>query len=361
MANRLVYLLFFCFVARLVPASVQPNKTTGTDMMTEQRALSLLHSRGACAPDAGLVVIHKIEPDASTKKVAAESLAEARTKHFNLYHNGVLANVLRAGGYVVLEFDKRTDQATRLHLITLDEAGRPQFDCESVEGDLSRSDALMIIKRNEEFSDAVLRSPFSPITETWRKFGGTHVEITPDKDLDHWPGLPERLTKISVGPDELMDLLSLASAFELWRVRYGLTLPIYAAYLPEADRRAERKLQEIIHEEKVRSLFTDFPEGKRRELNCSFGAIATREELTGCIQGLKAFNSLLDARFASQLQSATYKANLLFSRIPQGLVVGEDSRRAYTITTATCLVTVWSRGKNSEFVLVDLSLSQEQD
>src|SRR5208282_2789861 len=95
-----------------------------------------------------------------------------RSKHLDVDSDGAFVNLLRAGGFVVLESDMKTEIANRLHLLTLNQDGKPASNSENIEGTLTKRDALKLIKRGASFSNAFFSAPSSQMKQVLREFGG---------------------------------------------------------------------------------------------------------------------------------------------------------------------------------------------
>jgi hypothetical protein len=364
-------LLFSCLIPPSLAFPQNPVKQE-TAMMTEEQALSILRSKRDSAPDAGFVVIHKIEPDASARKVGAEALAEARAQKVELYENGVLAHLLRAGGYVVLEYNQRSDMAVLLYIVTQDEAGEPLIDPLPVAppeeasdsdsdsppawGKMSKDDALMLIKRNEEFSEAFFHSPVSKVCDAARKFGGTPADAYTTTDDPLCGEIPEKLEKVAAPPDEVQDLVNQAAGPIWFTQRYAMTLPIYSARPVEAECQAEEAFEKLIaefaEEEKESSSCID-------DMDLEFNSIATYDQLLEHIHCLKAFNAFLETRLANRLNSPAYRANLLLSKVPLNIDVDDGRGRADMIMTATLLVSGWSHTESGELTLAEYTIASD--
>jgi hypothetical protein len=88
MTNRLPLVLIFCCLSLPLSAASQDAVAEGTGMISEEQALSLIRGQPPAASDSGLIVVHKIEPDSTAREIAAAALAEARSKHLELWENG---------------------------------------------------------------------------------------------------------------------------------------------------------------------------------------------------------------------------------------------------------------------------------
>src|SRR5205823_387301 len=324
---------------------------------TEDEAISILRTRGSSVPGAEFVVVRKLEPAPSAVRVAQQSLQKAKSLQLNLYSNGILADLIRAGGFVVLEHDKKSDMATKLHLVTSDEAGRAVVKSENVDGGLGRSEALTIIDRSAQFSEAVFSSPSSQMGQILRKFSGTDIATLDIPDSQGYLAIPETVKKLTARPEELAELTSLSSSLQLWTLRCALAMPVYPANPIAAVQQSNNKLSEL-----AQGFLAE--KGKKGGLDSidhlvDLHSIQTHDELTMRLQRLRELNSFLDKRFPLPLDSATYKANASISTIPLNLgVMGQDVDHVYGVMTAPGLISLWKRAESGEFVLRGLSVGE---
>jgi hypothetical protein len=93
-----------------------------------------LTSRGAIAearrnvqkPGSSFTVLREIVANAETRRIGDQALEQARTHHIKLYKNGILADFLRSGGFLVAETEPRTTNVIALHLVSLGPDGAPK-------------------------------------------------------------------------------------------------------------------------------------------------------------------------------------------------------------------------------------------
>ena len=318
--------------------------------MTQDRALSILRSQVTNPPNLGFVVVRELEPSEGTRHAAQASLDEARLKHLAVYGEGVLLDLMRTGGVTVLEFDEKSDIATRFHLVTLDEAGKAVVQSHDVHGKLTRSEVLMLLGRNAKFSDAFLVLPDSEMKQIARDFGGTETALGAPDGQGYF-GVPEAVRKLTTRPEEVSDLADLSSALQLWPARHSLATTIYAASPVDAIRSARDKQLRLVKESlsakgKDVDFFYDL-----LDLN----SIRTRGELLDRLQWLREITSFLDSRNPLDLASPTYKANVLISGVPLEIGVQQDAERFYAIMTAPGIINIWTRAGTGDFVLKGIS------
>ena len=257
---------------------------------------------------------------------------------------------MRTGGVTVLEFDEKSDTATRFHLVTLDEAGNPVVQSHDVHGKLTRGEVLMLLGRNATFSDAFLTSPGSEMKQTARDFGGAETALGAPDGQGYF-AVPEAVRKLTTRPEELSDLAGLSSTLQLWPARHSLAMTVYAANPVDAVRLAREKQLKLVKE---------FLAGKGKDADFLYDlldldTIRTRSELVDRLQWLREISSFLDHRDPLDLGSPTYKANVLISGIPLDIGAQQDTERFYAIMTAPGLISIWTRAKTGDFVLKGIS------
>lgn len=320
---------------------------TGDRVMTQDQALSILRSQLANPTNVGFVAVRKIEANSDTLHAAHVSLDEARQKHLAIYGNGVLLNLMRTGGFVVLEFNEKSGLATRLHSVTLDETGKPVVQSFNVHGDLTKSEVVMLLDRSAAFSDAFFSSAGSGMKQIAKDFGEAETGSLGGTDGKGYFAVPEAVRKLTTQPEELTNLAALSSVLTLWPARYSLTLPIYAASPVDAIK--------LARDEQIK-LVKEFLTAKGKDTDFLYqlldlDSIRTHGELIARLQWLREITSFLDERNQLNVGSPSYKANSLISRIPLDIVSEQDTGHFYGVMTAPGVISIWSRAGTGEFVL----------
>src|SRR5579885_3610162 len=95
-----------CGLLLLIFHSPQTAGETEERAMTQDQALSILRSQLANSPDVGFFTVREIVANPDTRRAARVSLDEAHQKHLSLYGGGVLLDVMRTGGFAVVEFNE---------------------------------------------------------------------------------------------------------------------------------------------------------------------------------------------------------------------------------------------------------------
>jgi hypothetical protein len=324
-------------------------------MITEDQALSIVLARSKNAPDVEFVVAAKVRraPDAQT--LAQKSLADAQSKHLGLYENGFFVNLMRAGGYVILDIDKKTDAAKRVQVVTLDTTGEGLVRSRDIQGVLTRDEALAIVDRSANFSQSFFNSPDTPIKDLLIRFGGPRVVVSGIPDGQGYFAVPETVKRLTTRPGEMLELTSLSNGLALWTIRRALAMPFYAANPVAAVRQANTELANLAAEYGAMG-------GGKGGLDfvdqlIDLDSIHTREELTTRLRSLREFSLFLDERSPLAVTSAAYRANISISTVPLDLLCENGGARFYGATTAPGLISVWTRAGDGVLILKGLSVA----
>jgi hypothetical protein len=342
---------FYCLFL-LLPARIQFAHGTSNQELTEAQARSLLRAKVVGPTDDGFVTIRQFEATANTKNLAQNCLDEAKSKHLELYREGVLVNLLRTGWFVILEFDAKTELATRLHLVTLNETGNAVTKSEMVDGHLSKNEAMLLSRENESFSRAVLPSPSSKLNDVWRAFGGVPAPTFADRGDQGYFAIPDHLAKLTTQPEELTDLSALSAALGLWAIRYAPSLPTFAANPSDAVKMARDKQSKLVRE---------FLAQKKEKPDFIYDlvdleTIDTHDKLRDRIKWLRELNSFLNQQGFSPAEATIREANLSIAMIPLFLgVMKQGSDRVFAVMSVSGLISEWTRSETGKFILKDVS------
>jgi hypothetical protein len=353
MMNRMPWFLVFCLLFQTSSGPVQRGDVSIGQVVTEAQALSFLRSNGTITPGSVLTAVTKVE--LKSAQLAEKSLRDATSKHLDLFGGGILLDLMRGGGYVFLESDTKSDEATMLHLVTRDPSGEAVVESNKVDGDLNRTDAMAIIKKSEAFYVAFLKTPGSKMDQLLRTFAGKNIATPSTPDEGGYFGIPKEVRRLAPGPDELVEFRSLYTAVQLWSVRHAPWIPVYAANPSAAvglakDNQMKLEGEFLIGKGKDPSFIYDL---------FDLDSIRTREEFKVRLQWLKELNSFLDDRSPSQPDSPSYKASAQISTLAlQAGVQKEHSENVYFVMNTSGLIMAWIRTKSGDFQLKGLSVGE---
>jgi hypothetical protein len=104
--------------------------------LTPDRAIAAVRSK-ASKSGTSFQIVREIQSSAKTQEVAQRSLQEAASRHLSPYGDGIFLNLLKGGGFLILETDPTTGNALSLHLISSGTDRHPVIESHEVEGNVS--------------------------------------------------------------------------------------------------------------------------------------------------------------------------------------------------------------------------------
>jgi len=352
-ATKFPCLLIFCYIFQFLSGFAQGKDDSARRTMTENQAITLLRSKSQGAHGDSFTAIGTVAPKSA--QLAEKSLIEARTKHLDLFGNGILLDLMRSGGYVVLQSDSNSDKATELHLVARNAAGEFRVESTEVAGELSRSDAQALVKKSEEFSSAFSGTVGSRMDSLLRTFSGENISAPGTADERGYLGVPDALRRVSPGIDELVELKSLYAAVQLWPIRHASWISTYAANPYAAVGVAKGNLLRL-----EKDFFSTRGKGPNFIYDIlDLDSVRTREEFQARVQWLKELNSFLDERDSAQMDSPAYKSNVSISTIAYQLgVTKEATGNVYFVMNTSGLIMGWTRTPGGDFLLRGLSVGE---
>lgn len=318
--------------------------------MTEEEALSALRA-ATSNPNVAFTAVRKIDPTSASIEVARQSEEDARRQNVGLYHNGILVHILRSGGYVVLEFDRISQVATRIDLLAADRTKPVNIESEKIEGDLNKNLALQILGRSEEFSDGFFGSEPSVTKVLLHGFMEPNNRTPTSATATGYFAIPERVTAIAATPDELSELSALRGAIQLWPVRHSVLFPIFSAN-PNAAVNLARKEFTVLEEQFAHNTGqqSDFADQL-----VDLSSIVNNDQLTQRIQRLTAFNDFLTKQPAVNMDRKAIQANITVAIIPLFLGVDKSAQNnTFGTMNASGLISTWVRAESGDLKLKGL-------
>ena len=355
MAAKILLLAFLCSLIGPMPCLPQVKINNEIQPLTEQQALAALRAKSNHTPEDGFEVVSRIRPTQDSRRTAEAAIDVAKSRKLTPYGNGIFLKWMRSGGFVVLECNQKTGMATAVHLVTQDEKGQPVIESEEVEGDVSKSDALMIMRKSEEFMADLLRSSGPGVEELLRRSAPSILKGPFGANEDNLLAVPDAVRRVSTQQEELLDLVSVEAAVSLKLFRYALAMPVYAADPRSALGLAEEQL--ALRSKRFLSAMPTTPSHLEDLMDLKL--IHAHAELIERLHWLRGLNSYLDKNYPLSLDSETHVVNSSISMTPLFLSVekqGED--RLYGSMGLTDLICIWSRTDQGDFVLRGLSAGE---
>src|SRR5437899_2139339 len=100
MCSRVISIVIAATFVHLFSVTIRSDNVTTGQVLTREQALSALRSRQENSPGAGYVVIRTFTSTTATAALAQRSLDDAQSSHIKLFHDGILIDLLKRGGFL---------------------------------------------------------------------------------------------------------------------------------------------------------------------------------------------------------------------------------------------------------------------
>jgi hypothetical protein len=318
--------------------------------LTPQKAIAAAR-RNALTPGSSFSVLKKIVANDDTRRIGDQALEQARTHKVKLYESGILADLLRSGGFLLAETKPRTNNVIAFHLISLGSDGVPKDSLEPCHGVVKLADAKELVKDTTEFAEALYSTPASEASSLESRFyGGSFPECGPSKECDQF-AIPSSLLKLGADQSEYREVVALFGGLQLLGFRYAASMPVFAAS-PLAATQATEEKWETLQAEFLRSnhMAPDF--------DFDLENIRSKEQLRERIDVLRRLDKFMEAALMNEANPALVKANITVATICLGVGIYdglEEGQMLYGSGTASLLVFYWQRLRTGGFAVKIIS------
>ena len=300
-------------------------------------------------------LIRELDSSPATREAAQRSLDSASSSHATLYGNGILIELLRAGGFAILEIDDRSDKAISIHLVSRASNGRFVIESNPVEGEVSARIAEALTAESADVVDLLVATPINA-TVLENKFDSGHFPISQNPDDDESTNLfaiPSATKGIGAGQSDLSELRMLLGTIYTWPIRYAISSPISPA---DPMRGLEAGVNKLV------ALSKEFASGTAETLDLShvmqdLESVQTLEQLQNRLGALRAFNAFLQQKSTSPDALMTFSANRTISTIPLKLGFYGPPDSSYAVTTLFGIVVAWRVSRNGVPVVTRMGLA----
>lgn len=320
-------------VALSLPWSV-PSVVASTHAMAQQghrltAEQTIAAARRNAKPGSSFTVLREIAANADTRRIGDQGLEQAKARKIELLEDGLLANILRSGGFLLAETDPRTNGVIALHLVSLESGGAPKDFWLECPGVVKLAGAEELVKDTAEFVEQLYSTPSTEGSFLARRFYGGSF---PEGDLSLF-AIPNSLRKLGANPNEVQEAAARYGGYLFWAWRYALSMPAYAASPVPALSAAGYK-QETLTAEFLRSNHMD------PNFHLGLDNVLTR------------LDKFLEEALKNEGDPTVVKANLSLAAMPLGVDVDLSRNEGhYGSSTPSMLMFFWDRDTTGGFAV----------
>lgn len=318
--------------------------------MAQEEALAAVRS-SARNSGTSFQVIRELDSNSAMQEAAERSLHAASTNHLSLYGKGILLDLMKAGGFLILEVDGKSGNAVSIHLVSKEADGHAVIESRPIEGKVSAPLAGELIKQTADLVDLLFASSIKVTTLESRFYCGRFPEShQPDEDeSQNLFAIPYGMGKAGVDQHDVDDLTVLLGAVDVWAIRYAISTPTFPADPYRALGSAFEKREVLIRE--FTAINKEAPE-------ISHEPAASSEEVRKRVASLRHFSNFLEQELASQDASASFAANRSISTVVLDLgSVEAPENTSYAVMTASGIIVDWKISSNGSLVVARLALA----
>lgn len=334
------------------PGSAQNGFVLPKSKLTPDEALAAARSKEPNPDGASFQVIRELESSAEMQEVAQRSVYGATSQH-GLYGDGIFLDLLKTGGFLILEVDDSTGNAISLHLVSSGNNGRAVIRSRPIEGKVNAVLAQELIKETADFVDSLFASPLNVSTIESKFYGGRFPE-SDEPEEENFFAIPASIRKIKADPSEIRELSALYGVFHLWLVRYAISMPIFPANPTSALNLAWKKQEALTKEfmqrnNKNSDLVNDLQ---------GFESVRTSEQIRDRVDVFRRLDNFLEQKLQAQDIAPTLAVNKSIFTIALELGSTEPSEEtSYAVMTASGLIVVWKPLKTGGLAITRVSLA----
>lgn len=215
---------------------ISPGIAQDDQRLTLQEAIAAAQRNAK--PGSSFTALREIVANADTRRIGDRALEQAQAKKVELYQNGILADLLRSGGFLLAETDPRTNSVVSFHLVTLGRDGAPENLVTGPGTNLV--DTQELVKDTTELVEQLYSTPSTEDSSLANRFYGGNF---PEADLFQGTlfAIPNSLQKLGANPNEVREAAALYGGYLFWAPRYALSMPAFSASPVAAENAAEDK------------------------------------------------------------------------------------------------------------------------
>jgi len=333
-----------CLIKPFKGSEISLGMAQHSQKLTRQEAIDA--ARCNSKEGSSFTVLREIVANADTRRVGEQALEQARAHRIELYNNGILADLLRSGGYLVAETEPRTNNVIALHLVSLGPDGIPNDAFDGCDGVVKLADAAELVKDTTQFTEELYSTPPSKALSLENRFyGGSFPECGESEKCTSF-AVPRSLLKMGADHNEYREAAALLGGFDLSLIQYAVSMPAFAANPLVATQAAAEKWD---------ALKAEFLRNNHMDPKFDFDLenIRSKDQLRERIDVLRKLHKFTEEALRNVANPALAKVNISVAVIPLGGVVvdTQNGQVIYQSGTASLIGIHWQRRPTGGFAV----------
>jgi hypothetical protein len=267
----------------------------------------------------------------------------------------ILVDLMRDGGFVILEVDDKSDHAISLHVFSRAANGKTVVESKPVEGEVGATLAQELIRESADLTDLVLSTPIDA-SAIESKFDGSRFPVSHDPDDDNDFDLfavPAAIKNVGADKGEIRELAVLLGSIDTWPIRYASSTRKFPA---DGYRAIGAGVDELV------SLSRRFAQRRKERLDVRYllqdlKSVRTAEQLRNRVSTLSLLDNFLEQKLASSDASLTFQANRPIATIPLYIGFNGPPDSCYVVMTSAGIVVGWKISSNGTPVVTRMGLA----
>lgn len=335
-------------------SSAQGASSGSGSKLTLDEAIAAIQSK---EPHSGssFRLIRDLDSSAAMREAAQRSLDSASSHRVGVYGDGIFIELMRTGGFVILEVDDKSGYAISLHLVSRSAYGQAVVESNPVVGEVSATLAQELIRETADLVDGLFATPINT-SALQGKFDGSRFPESHDADEDETENLfaiPSAIENVGADQSEIRELAVLLGTIDTWPIRYAISTQIFPA---DPTRAIEAGAQEFV------SLGRQFIHSNKENLDIlhmlrDLQTVRSSEQLRNRVATLSLFNNFLEQKLVSPDTSMTFAANRSISTIPLKLGFYGPPDFSYAVMTSSGIVVGWKVSSSGAPVVTRMGLA----
>jgi len=286
-----------------------------------------------------IAAIQSKEPHSGSSFRLIQELHSSATWREDATGEGILLDLMRSGGFIILEVNDESDHAISLHLVSRTAKGDTLVESNSVEGEVSATLAQELIRETADLVDVLLSTPIDA-SALERKFDGSRFPESQDPDQDGAENLfavPGAIRNVVANQGEIRELAVLLGTIDTWPIRYAISTRTFPADTPRA---IEAGVRELV------SLSRQFTHGKKESLDVlhllqDLKSVRSEEQFRNRVSALGLLDNFLEQKLVSPDASMTSSVNRSIATIPWKIGFYGPPDGSYAVMTSSGIIVGW--------------------